>query len=116
MFRRNLLCSHSVNTQIYEVPMADPKAWSSGYIEGFSQYMMAWSPMLLAQPSLLKVILANAVDQPLHAPEESLTDVARQIHTYWVGRRLNGIGIDGVLPQLTSLLDAHPVPPDLRLH
>ncbi len=87
----NLIIRHyqaanaALNDQIYAPDLADPQAWCRGYMAGVAADMMAWEPLMAAQPELLKVIMSEGGD---------LADAAKRIHEFWVVQRLRGTGLD----------------------
>jgi hypothetical protein len=62
----NLIVRHyqavndALNDQAYIPNLTDPQAWCKGYLASVAADMMAWAPLMAAQPELLKVIMSGA--------------------------------------------------------
>lgn len=65
--------------------------------------MIAWAPLLVAQPDWLKVLISGAEDRPFHDDPEALTAAACHIHGFWVQQRRLGMDSNGLLCQLKVL-------------
>ena len=77
--------------------------------------MISWTPLLVALPDLLKVIMSGAEGQRRDA-EGSLADAARLIHAFWISQRRYGSNQDGLLGQLATLSRTYAALPIQRLH
>ena len=91
------------NERLYVPRATSVQGWCRGYLAGFADDMMAWAPLLAAQPELLKLILFGAENRPFDGDEEALATVARRIHEFWAERRQLGIDSSSVLAQLAAL-------------
>jgi len=107
IIRHYLTVNDALNDQAYAPRTVAVHAWCRGYIAAFSSDMIAWAPLLAAQPDWLKVIISGAEDRPLHDAPEALTAVARSIHGFWVQQRRIGVDSNGLLGQFTALLPRH---------
>jgi uncharacterized protein len=103
IIRHYLTVNDALNDQVYAPRMTSVQAWCRGYIAAFSSDMIAWAPLLAAQPDWLKVIISGAEDWPLNDAHEALTAVASRIHGFWVQQRRLGVDSNGLLGQLTAL-------------
>jgi len=53
----------ALNDQVYVPWTTDPQAWCRGYLAGFAADMISWTPLLVALPDSLNVILSVAEGQ-----------------------------------------------------
>jgi uncharacterized protein len=103
IIRHYLTVNDALNDQVYAPRTVAVHAWCRGYIAAFSSDMIAWAPLLAAQPDWLKVIISGAEDRSLHDAHEALTAASRRIHGFWVQQRRHGVDSNGLLGQLTAL-------------
>ncbi len=97
--------NNALNDQVYQPELGSVKAWCQGYLAGFGEEMVAWAPMLAAQPELMADILAGADGRRLLAGDPlQLGDIARRIHGFWSERRRNGVGATDLLAALNAML------------
>jgi len=120
LIRHYQAVNDALNDQVYVPLTTDPQAWCRGYLDGFAADMISWTPLLMALPDSLSVILSVAGGQRRDA-ERPLADAARLIHAFWVNQRRYGSNQDGLLGQLatlshTPLLHTHAALPIQRLH
>ncbi len=101
--RHYLTVNDALNDQIYVPRVPSVQEWCRGYLASFACDMMAWAPLLASQPDWLKVIMSGAEDPPIHGSQEALTEVARNIHGFWVERRRLGMDSNFLLGQLAAL-------------
>jgi len=94
----------ALNDQVYQPELGSAKAWCQGYLAGFGDDMIAWAPMLAAQPELMADILAGADGRPLVGDPMQLGNIAGRIHGFWVERRRNGVGATDLMATLNALL------------
>ena len=97
IIRHYQVVNNALNDQSYAPDLTDPKEWRRGYKEGVAANMMAWAPLMAAQPELLKVIMSESGD---------LADAAQRIHGFWVALRWQGKGQD-LVDQLAALAPGH---------
>jgi len=120
LIRHYQAVNDALNDQVYVPWTTDPQAWCRGYLAGFAADMISWTPLLVALPDLLNVILSVAEGQRRDT-EGPLADAARHIHAFWVIQRRYRSNQDGLLGQLatlshTPLLHTHAALPIQRLH
>lgn len=96
--------NNALNDQVYLPDLGSEKAWCQGYLAGFGDDMIAWAPMLSAQPALMADILAGADGSLEVCARQRLGDVARRIHGFWVERRRNGCSTSDLLANLVAVL------------
>ena len=99
-----VVVNNALNDQVYQPELGSVKAWCQGYLAGFGDDMIAWAPMLAAQPELMADILAGADGRLLAGDPMQLGDIAGRIHGFWVERRRNGVGATDLLATLNALL------------
>jgi hypothetical protein len=102
--RHYVSVNDALNNQDYVPDLNSVGAWCRGYLAGFVDDMLAWAPMLAAQPELMKVIQSGAKGRPIAGDQAALADVARRIHEFWVERRRSGAGSNHMLAQLAAML------------
>jgi hypothetical protein len=110
--RQLVKINDELNSQTFVPELISVTEWCRGYRAGFADDMIAWTPLLAAQPGLMKAILAGAEDRPIDGGQEVFAEVARSIHEFWAGRRRSGADGELISAQLAYLMSRHGASPE----
>ncbi len=110
--RQLVKINDELNSQTFVPELISATEWCRGYRAGFADDMIAWTPLLAAQPGLVKAILAGAEDRQIDGGQEALAEVARSIHEFWTGRRRFGADGADISAQLVCLMSRHGALPE----
>ena len=102
----------ALNDQVYTPRMTSVRAWCRGYLAGFAEDMIAWAPLLSAQPDLLKLVVSGAEGRLPECDQVALATVASRIHAFWVRWRQAGTDSEGMQMQLSALSPGSASMPD----
>ncbi len=90
----------ALNDQAYVPELDSAQAWCRGYLVGFGDDMLAWTPILAARPELLAKVRSGAEGLQNCGDHSSLADIARSVHAFWSAWRLNSVGATGFTAHL----------------
>ncbi len=116
ILRHHQHVNSALNDGVYLPRMVerDIDGWCTGYYVAIAADMAAWTPLLISQPKLLSTILLHGTtdgeeilkkkaltETERDAAADSLADSARQIHSYWLDQRRQGLNrgeTPGIMP------------------